>query len=127
MASKYHNAGQTCICANRFFVQRSVQDAFADRLAAAVKALKVGPGTAAGVDIGPLISTEALQDVDALVRQSVAAGATLVCGGRPHALGGTFYEPTILKGVSNDMPIALTRSEERRVGKECRSRWSPYH
>lgn len=107
MASKYRNAGQTCICANRFFVQRSVQDAFADRLAAAVKALKVGPGTAAGVDIGPLISTEALQDVDALVRQSVAAGATLVCGGRPHALGGTFYEPTILKGVSNDMPIAV--------------------
>lgn len=106
LASKYRNAGQTCVCANRFLVQRSVQDAFAEKLAGAVSAFKVGNGLEPGVDIGPLINEEAVIEVDRLVQASLAAGAQLVAGGRRHSLGGSFYEPTILKNVGNDMPIA---------------------
>lgn len=106
LASKYRNAGQTCVCANRFLVQRPVQDAFAAKLAGAVAALKVGNGMEPGVDIGPLINEEALAEVEHLVQESLAAGAQLVAGGRRHGLGGSFYEPTILKNVGNEMPIA---------------------
>lgn len=107
VASKYRNAGQTCVCANRFLVQRKVQDAFAEKLAGAVARLQVGNGLEAGVEIGPLINRQAFQDVDNLVRDSLAAGAELVLGGKPHALGGLFYEPTILKNVTNSMPVAV--------------------
>ena len=106
LASKYRNAGQTCVCANRFLVQRSVQDAFAEKLAKAVAQFKVGNGMEPGVDIGPLINEEAVAEVERLVQESLAAGAELVAGGRGHSLGGSFYEPTILKNVSNSMPIA---------------------
>ena len=106
MASKYRNAGQTCVCANRFLVQRGVQDAFAEQLARAVNKLQVGNGLDAGVEIGPLINAQALRDVDSLVQDALAAGAELVVGGGPHALGGLFYQPTILKNVTNTMPIA---------------------
>ena len=106
MASKYRNAGQTCVCANRFLVQRGVQDAFAEKLARAVNKLQVGNGLDAGVEIGPLINAQALRDVDSLVQDALAAGAELVVGGGPHTLGGLFYQPTILKNVTNTMPIA---------------------
>ena len=106
MASKYRNAGQTCVCANRFLVQRGVQDAFAEKLARAVNKLQVGNGLDAGVEIGPLINAQALRDVDSLVQDALAAGAELVVGGGSHALGGLFYQPTILKNVTNTMPIA---------------------
>ena len=106
MIAKFRNAGQTCVCANRFLVQRGVQDAFAEKLARAVNKLQVGNGLDAGVEIGPLINAQALRDVDSLVQDALAAGAELVVGGGSHALGGLFYQPTILKNVTNTMPIA---------------------
>jgi succinate-semialdehyde dehydrogenase/glutarate-semialdehyde dehydrogenase len=106
MASKYRNAGQTCVCANRFFVQAGVYDAFAAKLAAAVAKLKVGPGTQAGVTIGPLINADGLAKVESHVADAVAKGARVLAGGRRHALGGTFYEPTILTEVTGDMLVA---------------------
>lgn len=107
LASKYRNAGQTCVCANRFLVQRPVQGAFAEKLAKAVAALKVGKGMEAGVSIGPLIDEQAVRYVEQLVQDSLAVGAELVLGGKRHGLGGCFFEPTVLKNVSNDMPIAV--------------------
>ncbi len=106
MASKYRNAGQTCVCANRILVQSGVHDAFAEKLAAAVRALNVGAGNEDGVTLGPLIHVKACDEVDALVKSAIAAGAKLVLGGKPHALGGAFYEPTILANVNNAMDIA---------------------
>lgn len=108
LASKYRNAGQTCVCANRFLVQRRVQDAFADKLARAVAALKVGNGMEAGAQIGPLINEQAVCEVERLVADALQAGAQLVLGGRRHALGGSFYEPTIVTHVHNDMALAAT-------------------
>ena len=90
LASKYRNAGQTCVCANRFFVQSSVMDAFAEKLAAAVSKFKVGNGLEDGVDIGPLINEQAAADVDRLVSGALVKGAEVVCGGKPHNLGGSF-------------------------------------
>jgi len=103
--SKYRNAGQTCVCANRLFVQDGVYDAFAAKLAERVKALKVGPGTEAGVTQGPLINAEAIAKVEAHVKDATSHGAKVVVGGHRHALGGTFYEPTVLTGVTADMQI----------------------
>jgi len=105
MISKYRNAGQTCVCANRLFVQDGVYDAFAARLAERVKALKVGPGTEAGVTQGPLINDEAVEKVEAHVRDATTHGARVVVGGKRHALGGTFFEPTVLANVTPDMLI----------------------
>ena len=107
IASKYRNAGQTCVCANRFFIQAGVMDAFVSKLAQAVSQLKVGKGLDKGVEVGPLINAKAMQAVDNLVQTSIAQGAELVLGGKPHPLGGSFYSPTILKNVTNDMPIAI--------------------
>lgn len=106
IASKYRNAGQTCVCANRFLVQRNIQDTFAEKLARAVAELPVGDGMEPGVKIGPLINTRALEDVEELVEKSIASGAVPVLGGKRHSLGGLFFTPTILKNVTNDMPIA---------------------
>ncbi len=106
IASKYRNAGQTCVCANRFFVQEKVHDQFAAQLAAAVQALPVGDGMEPEVKIGPLINQTALVEVEKLVQDSVAAGAEVVLGGDRHQRGGLFFSPTILKNVSNTMPIA---------------------
>lgn len=104
MASKYRNAGQTCVCANRIYVQRSVHDAFAAKLTERVKALKVGHGTAAGTDIGPMIEPKALDKVEEHISDAVSKGATLIHGGK--RLGGLFFEPSILTGVTSDMLIA---------------------
>ena len=103
--SKYRNAGQTCVCANRLFVQDKVYDAFAEKLSARVRALKVGNGTEAGVAQGPLIDANAVAKVEEHVADALAKGARVVTGGKRHALGGTFYEPTILADTTPDMKI----------------------
>ncbi len=105
LASKYRNAGQTCVCANRILVQDSVYDAFAEKLAERVRRLKVGVGTEEGVTTGPLINEAALKKVEELVADATAKGARVLTGGKRHALGGTFYEPTILCDVSSEMRV----------------------
>ncbi|MBU0499088.1 MAG: NAD-dependent succinate-semialdehyde dehydrogenase [Gammaproteobacteria bacterium] len=102
LASKYRNSGQTCICANRFLIQDGVYDAFAERLTAAVKRLRVGPGMEDSGQ-GPLINQAAIDKVDSLVADAIAKGARALCGGNRHALGGTFYEPTVLTDVNEGM------------------------
>ncbi|SDY22235.1 NAD-dependent succinate-semialdehyde dehydrogenase [Delftia lacustris] len=106
MASKYRNTGQTCVCANRLLVQDGVYDAFMARLKVAVQALKVGNGLEAGVGQGPLIDRAAVDKVEELVADAVKNGAEVVLGGKRHALGGTFYEPTILANATDRMRIA---------------------
>jgi succinate-semialdehyde dehydrogenase/glutarate-semialdehyde dehydrogenase len=106
MVSKYRNAGQTCVCANRFLVQESVQDAFAEKLAAAVAALKVGDGMEEGVTQGPLIDPPALAKVEELLADATGKGARVVCGGKRHARGATFFEPTVVIGVTPGMRMA---------------------
>ncbi|MGA8862971.1 MAG: NAD-dependent succinate-semialdehyde dehydrogenase [Gallionella sp.] len=105
IASKYRNAGQTCVCANRLFVQDGVFDAFAKKLAERVAQLQVGDGFTAGVTQGPLIDDAALAKVESHVADAIAKGARLVAGGKRHALGGTYYEPTVLADVSPDSMI----------------------
>ncbi|MFS3136638.1 NAD-dependent succinate-semialdehyde dehydrogenase [Gluconacetobacter sacchari] len=106
LVSKYRNAGQTCVCANRLYVQSGIHDAFATRLAEAVRTIKLGPGTEPGVTIGPLIDADAIRKVESHVADALAHGATLVAGGRQPPLGGNFYEPTILTGVTQAMKVA---------------------
>jgi len=106
LASKYRNAGQTCVCANRFFVADAIHDEFVDKLAQAAAQLKVGSGFEAGVQQGPLIDDAALAKVESHVADALAKGARIVTGGRRHALGGTFYEPTVLADVARDMLVA---------------------
>ncbi|MGU3401515.1 NAD-dependent succinate-semialdehyde dehydrogenase [Brucellaceae bacterium D45D] len=106
IASKYRNAGQTCVCSNRIYVQAGVYDAFAEKLAAKVSALSVGEGTKADVLIGPLIDEAAIEKVENHVADAVAKGARVVVGGKRHALGGTFYEPTVLTGTTQNMRVA---------------------
>ena len=106
IASKYRNAGQTCVCANRLLVQDGVYDAFAEKLAKAVGELKVGNGVEPGVTQGPLIDAKALEKVEELVADATVKGARIVCGGQRHALGHTFFEPTILADVTSDMRVA---------------------
>ncbi len=105
LASKYRNAGQTCVCANRILVQASVHDAFAEKLAAAVRNFKVGDGMGEGTQIGPLINAAAADKVASLVNQAEAAGARVLVGGQAHPAGPLFYHPTILTGVAPDNPI----------------------
>jgi succinate-semialdehyde dehydrogenase/glutarate-semialdehyde dehydrogenase len=105
LASKYRNSGQTCVCANRVFVQDTIFDAFAEEFAAAVAQLKVGEGFAPGVDTGPLISATALEKVEAHIADALAHGATLLTGGARHALGGQFFQPTVLSHCTPDMRI----------------------
>ena len=106
MISKYRNAGQTCVCANRLYVQDGVYDVFAEKLAAAVRRLEVGDGMREGVTTGPLINAEAVHKVERHIRDAVDGGATVLAGGHPHALGGLFFEPTILTDVNSSMLIA---------------------
>jgi succinate-semialdehyde dehydrogenase/glutarate-semialdehyde dehydrogenase len=106
MLSKFRNMGQTCVCANRFFVQDKVYDAFAAKLAAAAAAMKVGDGLTDGIMQGPLINMEAVEKVERLVQDATSKGATLLTGGKRHALGHTFFEPTVLTNVTTQMPIA---------------------
>jgi succinate-semialdehyde dehydrogenase/glutarate-semialdehyde dehydrogenase len=104
MLSKYRNAGQTCVCANRILVQDGVYDAFAEKLAAAVNKLKVGDGTEAGVTTGPLINRAAVAKVKEHIADALEKGASVVTGGE--ALGGNFFEPTVIRDVTAEMAVA---------------------
>ncbi|SDF46538.1 NADP-dependent succinate-semialdehyde dehydrogenase [Phytopseudomonas seleniipraecipitans] len=106
MVSKYRNAGQTCVCANRLYVHDAVYDAFAEKLAAAVATLKVGHGDEAGVTTGPLIDGNAVAKVQAHLADALSKGAKVLQGGKAHALGGNFFEPTVLTGVTTEMCVA---------------------
>ncbi|MDH3671424.1 MAG: NAD-dependent succinate-semialdehyde dehydrogenase [Gammaproteobacteria bacterium] len=106
MASKYRNTGQTCVCANRFLVQDGIYDDFADRLAKAAGELKVGNGLEGGVQQGPLIDMRAVEKVEFHIADATQKGAQVVAGGSRHALGGTFFEPTVLANVTTDMAVS---------------------
>jgi succinate-semialdehyde dehydrogenase/glutarate-semialdehyde dehydrogenase len=105
IASKYRNAGQTCVCANRILVQDKVYDAFAAKLAERVAKFKIGNGLEAGVTIGPLIDDAAVKKVEEHIADAVAKGAKVVVGGKRHSLGGQFFEPTILADVTTAMKV----------------------
>jgi succinate-semialdehyde dehydrogenase/glutarate-semialdehyde dehydrogenase len=100
--------GQTCVCANRILVQADVYDAFAEKFAARVAKLKVGNGFDDGVQQGPLITQKAVEKVEHLLKEAVAHGAKIALGGKRHKLGGTFFEPTVVKDVKPEMEIAQT-------------------
>lgn len=106
LASKYRNSGQTCVCANRFLVQEGVVQSFAEKLAKAVQTLKIGNGLENGVNQGPLIDEKAVRKVEELIADATSKGAKIVCGGKRHALGKTFFEPTVITGVNNTMRFA---------------------
>src|SRR5918911_2802211 len=107
LASKYRNAGQTCVCANRIYVQDGVYDEFARKLADKVKGFKVGPGTEAGVVIGPLIDEQGLKKAEAHVTDAVSKGAKIVLGGKRHQRGGLFFQPTVMTNVTPDMIVSF--------------------
>ena len=109
METKYRNMGQTCVCANRFLVQDSVYEEFTAKLSQSVSGLKVGNGMEAGIQQGPLIDMRAVEKVEAHISDAVGKGARVVVGGKRHALGGTFFEPTVLADVTTDK--AVTREE----------------
>jgi succinate-semialdehyde dehydrogenase/glutarate-semialdehyde dehydrogenase len=106
VASKYRNSGQTCVCTNRFYVQSGIYDAFVEKLAARAQGLKVGSGFENGVQQGPLIDANALAKVKAHVADAREHGARVLTGGAPHQLGGTFFQPTVLADVTNEMLVA---------------------
>ncbi|MBC7767163.1 MAG: NAD-dependent succinate-semialdehyde dehydrogenase [Phycisphaerales bacterium] len=103
--SKFRNAGQTCVCANRILVEDAIYDAFSKKLTEAVAKLKVGPGDADGVEIGPLIDGKAIEKVERMVAEALAAGATALTGGKKHPAGAQFYTPTVLADVTRDMRV----------------------
>ncbi|HDZ48491.1 hypothetical protein LCGC14_0036420 [marine sediment metagenome] len=104
--SKFRNAGQTCVCANRIYVQSGVYDAFIERLAQRTSELKVGKGSDEGVEVGPLISQKAVEKVEAHLQDALDKGGRLMTGGKRHALGGTWFEPTVVVDVTADMACA---------------------
>lgn len=106
IASKYRNAGQTCVCANRLYVQDGVYDAFAEKLVAAVEKLKVGNGMDDGVTQGPLIEEKAVEKVEQHVADALSKGGRLLTGGQRHALGHSFFQPTVIADVTADMLVA---------------------
>ena len=110
MISKFRNAGQTCVCANRILVQSGIHTAFVDKLIERIGALRVGAGIEAGVTIGPLITTAAVAKMTTLITDALAKGATLRIGGHVHARGGHFFEPTVLTGVTPEMSVAYNET-----------------
>ena len=106
MISKYRNTGQTCVCANRIYVQKGVLKAFTDKLVAKVNGLKVGSGVDAGVTQGPLIDDKAVAKIEEHIADAKAKGGTVLTGGKRHALGGLFFEPTVVSGATADMLFA---------------------
>jgi succinate-semialdehyde dehydrogenase/glutarate-semialdehyde dehydrogenase len=103
IAAKYRNSGQTCVCTNRFFVQAGIHDRFVEKLAAASQKLKVGSGLEDGVQQGPLIDEKAVEKVEEFIEDAVAKGGKVVAGGKRHALGGSFFQPTVISGATRDM------------------------
>jgi succinate-semialdehyde dehydrogenase/glutarate-semialdehyde dehydrogenase len=106
MVSKYRNMGQTCVCANRIYAQDKIYDTFVQKLSQKAAAMKVGDGTETGVTQGPLINMEAIDKVERHIADAVKRGAKIVTGGKRHALGGTFFEPTVLADVKSDALVA---------------------
>ncbi|NWA28635.1 NAD-dependent succinate-semialdehyde dehydrogenase [Pseudomonas gingeri] len=106
IGSKFRNTGQTCVCTNRLLVQNSVYDAFSAKLVKAVQALKVADAATEGAQQGPLINANAVEKVEEHIRDALNKGATLLTGGQPHALGGHFFQPTVLGDVTSDMLVA---------------------
>jgi succinate-semialdehyde dehydrogenase/glutarate-semialdehyde dehydrogenase len=106
MQSKFRNMGQTCVCANRIYAQDGIYDAYVEKLTQAVRQLKVGDGLSEGVTQGPLINQSAVEKVEDHIKDALSKGASVKLGGKRHALGGTFFEPTVLSGVTQDMKIA---------------------
>jgi succinate-semialdehyde dehydrogenase/glutarate-semialdehyde dehydrogenase len=106
MASKYRNSGQTCVCTNRIYAQSTIYDEFVGKLARAAANLKVGSGLDTGTEQGPLIDANAVAKVEEHVADALGKGAKLLAGGKRHALGGTFFEPTVIAGVTQDMLVA---------------------
>ncbi|MBN9027767.1 MAG: NAD-dependent succinate-semialdehyde dehydrogenase [Rhizobiales bacterium] len=106
MVSKFRNMGQTCVCANRIYAQAGIHDAFVEKLTAAVDKLKVGNGVEAGVSQGPLINDKAILKVEEHLKDATGKGARIVLGGHRHALGGSFFEPTVLTGATRDMQLS---------------------
>ncbi len=106
LAAKYRNMGQTCVCANRIYVQDGIYDSFAAKLAESVAKLKVGDGLAEGVQQGPLITPRAVEKVEAHIADALAKGARVIVGGKRHELGGTFFQPTVLADVTPEMVVA---------------------
>ena len=106
MISKFRNNGQTCVCANRIYVQAGVYDAFAEKLSVAVGKLAIGDGLQAGITTGPLINEDAVEKVEEHIADVLAGGGKIVTGGKRHALGGTFFEPTVVTGVTPQMKVA---------------------
>src|SRR6202043_3880534 len=131
IASKYRNAGQTCVCANRILVQDGVYDAFTKRLAETAGAMKVADGFVPGAVIGPLIDMKAVEKVEAHIADAVKKGAKVVTGGKRAAQGGSFFEPTVLTDVTTDMVItkeetsARSRRSTASRAKTKPSRWPP--
>jgi len=106
MVSKYRNSGQTCVCANRVYVQAGVYDEFVEKLVDKTRALKVGNGMDEGVAQGPLITDAAVQKVEEMVQDALSKGAKIATGGARHELGGTFFEPTVVTGATQEMSFA---------------------
>lgn len=106
IACKFRNAGQTCICANRIYVHRDIYDQFFNQFSAKIRGLKVGNGLEEGVHVGPLINIEAIEKIEEMIKNAVGGGATIHIGGTRHALGATFFEPTLITGVSDDMSLS---------------------
>lgn len=106
LTAKYRNNGQTCVCVNRFLIQSGIYEEFAHKFAAKVAEMKIGVGTEAGVTLGPLINAAGLNKVASHVGDAIDKGARLLCGGKPHALGGNFFEPTVLADVTTEMKVA---------------------
>lgn len=106
IASKFRNSGQTCVCTNRILVQENIHDAFVEKLSKAVQALKVAPAFEAGAEQGPLINEKSVEKIEEHIADAVAKGAKVVVGGKRHALGQTFFEPTLLADVTPDMLVA---------------------
>ena len=109
MIAKYRNSGQTCVCTNRFIVQSGIHDRFVEKLVAASNALKVGNGMEPGTQQGPMIDEKAVAKMEEHIGDAVAKGARIVAGGQRHRLGGSFFQPTVLTGVT---PDALVASDE---------------
>ncbi|MNQ51829.1 Glutarate-semialdehyde dehydrogenase DavD [compost metagenome] len=105
LVAKYRNAGQTCVCVNRFYVHDAVYERFTARFVERVSELAVGHGTAGGTQIGPLITDKAVAKVQSLIDDATGKGAELLLGGKPHALGGNFFEPTVLGGIRPGMDL----------------------
>jgi succinate-semialdehyde dehydrogenase/glutarate-semialdehyde dehydrogenase len=106
LASKYRNAGQTCVCSNRLLVQEGVHDAFAEKIIERVKSFKMGNGVEEGVNIGPLVNTLAVDSMDHLIKDALEKGANVILGGQRSSLGACFFEPTVITGVTMDMRVA---------------------